>query len=132
VGLEEVEDESVALGERALTITPLERERLPVGRLRGDVYFKRLLDTNGAEVDVIETSSMQLAAGQEVRDPERAEFPLPATQTDRVLVQIDDAGNVGLVTVARPSDIEEVVRWHAIVLVVRDPVGRDYPSQLEK
>jgi hypothetical protein len=83
VGLEEVEDESVALGERALAIGPLEHERLPVGRRRGDVYLERLLDTTGAEVDVVVTSSVQLAAGQKVREPERTEFPVPATQTDR-------------------------------------------------
>ena len=76
VGLEKVEDEPVALAECSLG--PVEEERLPVGRRGGDVDLELVLDAVRAEHDVVETSSVQLASGLEVRDLEGAEVSLPA------------------------------------------------------
>jgi hypothetical protein len=134
VGLEEVEDEPVALVEGAFSSPEL--ERLQVGRRRGDVYFELVLDPEGAERDLVETSSMELALTEEVRDHQRPEVTLEAAQADGALVQLDDvevveAVPIPHVRVTRPVDLEQVARY-VIVLAIEDRVGPNELSQFDE
>ena len=87
MGLEKVEHEPVALAECSLG--PVEEERLPVARRGRDVDLELVLDAVRTEHDVVETGSVQLASGLEVRELEGAEVSLPAALSDGG-VQIED------------------------------------------
>jgi hypothetical protein len=90
-----------------------------------------VLDTEGAESDLVETRSVKLALAEEVRNSQRSEVPVPAVRGEGAPIQRGvgpalDGHPIPTLRLIRPSDLEQVLP-KVIALEVGDPVG---PNEL--
>jgi hypothetical protein len=137
VGVQEVEDSTVARAEIAATALEDELLGLPA-RADAEPDAERVLDTQWLHCEVVHPSAVQLAPGEEVRELRRVGAPLPEVEeygTLRIHDGLDrrpvEAAGEALVT--GTIEVGTVpVATASVAVAVGNPVGRHEPSELRE